>query len=165
MQDESLARIHYGSMEQMLGEQIALVPQIPMSHRPVPTNPHLVPAVPAGAFDLVRYNDAFLSERYGESLQAGSLFGPRGLFTYYWVPSGSGLEEITAEANQQSRRDYAQLQTATGMFRLVHTAAWLRFLSTPPATSQTVSGTVNDGRVLVGEQPTTAKSPKDHLPR
>ena len=41
MQDESLARIHYGSMEQMLGEQIALVPQIPMSHRPVPTNPHL----------------------------------------------------------------------------------------------------------------------------
>jgi hypothetical protein len=151
MQNECLARVNY-TPEQVLGQQIWPIPQIPFTGTPPPTA-YGTHAIAAGAFDLVGYDDAFLT-------QAGSLYGPRGLFTYAWVPHSDLLNEIAAAANEQSLRDYANLQTVTGMFRLISTAAWLRFLSTPPDRSQTVSGYVSDTRSLVDEQPTMARSPK-----
>jgi hypothetical protein len=115
---------------------------------------------PVGAFDLVRYNDAFLEEHR---------FGKRGTFDYRWEPSPASLSEviefsdfniIAAEANERARQDYANLQTATGMFRLIVTSAWLRFLSTPPDRSETVTGEAEAVRRWVDQAPTVAKSPK-----
>lgn len=45
------------------------------------------------------------------------------------------------------------------MFRLTTTAAWLRYLTTPPIVSQTVSGSSSDTRRLIDLTPTTATSP------
>src|SRR5262249_31717043 len=113
-----------------------------------------------GAFDLVAYNDAFLSQRWQDEFVAGQATGPRGLFNYGWPPAYQAtLQEIADAANAQSRQDYANLQTSSGMFRLISTAAWLRFLSTPPRESQTVSGYEIDSRSFVDEAPTTATSP------
>lgn len=124
---------------------------------------------PAGAFDLIRYNDAFLGERWLEAFQTGGDQGLRGTFDYSWEPSPAGLNAvgeasdfdiIAAEANERARQDYANLQVATGMFRLILTSAWLRFLSTPPDRSETVSGETAAVRQWLDQVPTIAKSPK-----
>ena len=87
-----------------------------------------------GAFDLVAYNDQFMVDRHVAAFPSGVDLGVRGLFNYDWVPTqGWDLEKVAAEANERSRDDYARMQVATGMFRLINTAAWLRYLSTPPA--------------------------------
>src|SRR5262249_27523179 len=70
-----------------------------------------------------------------------------------------GLDEIATAANEQAKQDYANLQVATGMLRLISTAGWLRFLSTPPERSQTVTGSASDTRSYVDESPTKARSP------
>jgi hypothetical protein len=116
-----------------------------------------------GAFDLVRYNDTFLSEQWAAQVVAAQEAGVRGLFNYHWYkPAGLSdrdFDEIAAAANEQSHSDYASLQVISGAFQLIRTAAWLRFLSTPPRSSQTVTGRTNDLRIPRGEEPATATSP------
>ena len=98
--------------------------------------------------------------RYAAAFPAGMFLGVRGLYNYDWQPPDNLTDdEIATAANEQSRQDYARLQVATGMFRLISTAAWLRYLSTPTSRSQTVFGGASDTRQLVGEAPTTARSP------
>jgi hypothetical protein len=156
MQDESLSRTEY-TPTTVLQEQTWSIFEIPMGGGPKGWNP--VPTYAVGAFDLVRYNDAFLSERYAAQFQAGEDTGPRGLFNYHWYTPATQLDDVAVAANEQARQDYANLQVATGMLRLISTAAWLRFLSTPPDRSQTVSGSAGNGRTFHDEAPTTAKSP------
>jgi hypothetical protein len=156
MQDESLAHTRYFP-ETVLRQQSWSVFEIPMGGGPKSWNPY--PTYAVGAFDLVRYDDKFLWERFGAQFQAGGDTGPRGLFNYHWYTPFQGLDEVAAAANEQAKQDYANLQVATGMFRLISTAAWLRFLSTPPKRSQTVSGWMSDARSYVDESPTTATSP------
>jgi hypothetical protein len=115
-----------------------------------------------GAFDLVRYNDAFLVERLLAQWAAGADRSQRGLFNYDWYPpvaDRDDLQAVAIAANEQAQQDYANMQVATGMFRLITTAAWLRFLSTPPDRSETVSGTPADSRAFHDQQPATATSP------
>ena len=153
MQDECLARTEH-SDKTILAEQLW------------PTNDLMNPArtekpgtYPVGAFDLVAYNDAFISDRWVAEFTAYEDTGPRGLFNYHWYTPLTDLGEIAAAANEQARQDYANLQVTTGMMRLLSTAAWLRFLSTPPDRSQTVTGSADDSRHFSDQKPTTAKSP------
>jgi hypothetical protein len=159
MQDECLSRTEY-TPTTVLQQQTWPIFEIPMAMDTGPKawwNPASSYAV--GAFDLVRYNDTFLGERWDAQFQAGEDTGPRGLFNYHWSTPAKLLEDVAAAANEQARQDYANLQVATGMFRLISTAAWLRFLSTPPDRSQTVSGFAAESRHFRDEAPTTAKSP------
>jgi hypothetical protein len=156
MQDESLARTQYVP-ETVLQQRSWSVFEVPMGGGPKGWDPY--PTYAVGAFDLVRYDDSFLWERFGAEFQAGADTGPRGLFNYHWYTPLQDLDEVAVAANEQAKQDYANLQVATGMFRLVSTAAWLRFLSTPPDRSQTVSGWASDTRSYVDESATTAKSP------
>jgi hypothetical protein len=158
MQDESLARTQYAP-ETVLQERTWAIAEIPSVGGPTEWDEYVYPTYAVGAFDLVRYDDNFLWERFGKQFQAGEDTGPRGLFNYHWHTPLLGLSEIADAANEQAKQDYANLQVATGMLRLVSTAAWLRFLSTPPDRSQTVSGSASDSRTYVDELPTTAKSP------
>ncbi len=157
MQDESLSRTEY-TPETVLQQQIWPIFQIPTGGGPKgwwdPVQTYAV-----GAFDLVHYNDAFLGDRWVKQFEAGEDTGPRGLFNYRWHTTATDLEDIAAAANEQARQDYVNLQVTTGMFRLISTAAWLRFLSTPPDRSQTVSGFAVESRVYRDEAPTKAKSP------
>lgn len=161
MQDESISRTEYTATTVQQQDIWPLV-EIPTTGRPAFAGD----AYAVGAFDLVRYNDAFLWERYLAQFQAGEDTGPRGLFNYRWYRPGAplydpghSLYDIAAAANEQARQDYANMQVATGMLRLISTAAWLRFLSTPPDRSQTVSGFAGDSRIFRDEAPTIAKSP------
>lgn len=161
MQDESISRTEY-TPTTVLQQQVWGIFEIPTTGAGA-WNPE---TYAVGAFDLVRYNDAFLWERYLAQFQAGEETGPRGLFNYHWTRPGAplydpapSLDDVAAAANEQARQDYANLQVATGMLRLISTAAWLRFLSTPPDRSQTVSGFAGDSRIFRSEAPTKAKSP------
>jgi hypothetical protein len=159
MQDECLSRTQY-TANIVLQQETWPIQDIATpvgGPRPFPPIGDVTYAV--GAFDLVAYNDAFLVDRYVAEFQAKQATGPRGLFNYNWTPPSGTLEDVATAANEQSEQDYANLQTATGMFRLISTAAWLRFLSTPPTQSQTISGFAVDSRTLVDEAPTTATSP------
>jgi hypothetical protein len=158
MQNECLARTHY-TPEIVLSERTWAVFEVPSVGGPSEWDEYFYPTYAVGAFDLVRYDDSFLVQRYVEQFQAGENTGPRGLFNYHWHTPLEGLSEIADAANEQAKQDYANLQVVTGMLRLVSTAAWLRFLSTPPDRSQTVSGSASDSRTYVDESPTTAKSP------
>src|SRR5262249_6185880 len=127
--------------------------------------PQFPPTFAVGAFDLAAYHDSFLNDKWEEHFVKGEDTGPRGLFNYHWPRPGDplaplDLAAIASQINEQSKRDYAQLQTVSGMYRLAHLAAWLRFLSTPPESSQTVSGSTHDSRAYVSQEPTIAKSPK-----
>lgn len=162
MQDESISRTEY-TPTTVQQQDIWPLFEIPTIGAGAGWHPG---TYAVGAFDLVRYNDAFLWERYLAQFQAGEDTGPRGLFNYRWYRPGAplydpghNLYDIAAAANEQARQDYANLQVATGMLRLISTAAWLRFLSTPPDRSQTVSGSAGDSRIFRDEAPTTAKSP------
>ncbi len=160
MQDECLSRTQYTAsivLQQETWPIYDLATPGGGGPRPFPPVGDITYAV--GAFDLVVYNDAFLVDRFVAEFQAKQATGPRGLFNYNWTPPSGTLEDIAAAANEQSEQDYANLQIATGMFRLISTAAWLRFLSTPPTQSQTISGFAADSRTLVDEAPTTATSP------
>ncbi|MFN2136959.1 MAG: hypothetical protein ACK2UK_13450, partial [Candidatus Promineifilaceae bacterium] len=154
MQNESLARTNY-TAQTVLQQQVWPVFEIPTSG-PRSALTHEEYAV--GAFDLVRYNDGFLWDRFGSQFQAGLNTGERGLFNYRWYNPESDLEKVAAAANEQARQQYANLQVASGMLHLIKTAAWLRFLSTPPQESQTVSGGVVDSRAFYDEQADTATS-------
>ncbi|HVY54652.1 MAG TPA: hypothetical protein VHC46_02755, partial [Thermodesulfobacteriota bacterium] len=157
MQDESISRTEY-TPTAVLQQRTWSVFEIPRGGGP--GGGYLTPPTYAvGAFDLVSYNDSFLTERYVAELQAGWNTGQRGLFNYNWPTQLLILDDIAASANEQARQDYTNLQAATGMFRLISTAAWLRFLSTPPMSSQTVSGYVRDSRTFRDEMPTVATSP------
>jgi hypothetical protein len=161
MQDESISRTEY-TPTTVLQQQVWPLVEIPTTGAPAWN----LGTYAVGAFDLVRYNDAFLWERYVAQFQAGEETGQRGLFNYHWSRPGAppydpspNLGDVAAAANEQVRQDYANLQVATGMLRLISTAAWLRFLSTPPDRSQTVSGFAGDSRIFRDEAPTIAKSP------
>lgn len=156
MQDESISRTQH-SAQTIMQQRSWSIFEIPMGGGPKGWNPS--PTYAAGAFDLVRYDDNFLWDRYVTQFQAGEDTGPRGLFNYHWYTPLQDLGEVADAANEQAKADYANLQVATGMLRLISTAAWLRFLSTPPDRSQTVSGSTSDSRILVDESPTTATSP------
>jgi hypothetical protein len=157
MQDESLARTEY-TAQMVLEDQIWPMTDIvdPGSGGPAPYRSE---TLAVGAFDLIRYNDAFMVERFSEQFAAYQATGPRGLFNYHWRTTATNLQDIADAANEQAEQDYANLQVASGMLRLIHTSALLRFLSTPPTESQTVKGEVRDSRILHDEAPTTAKSP------
>jgi uncharacterized DUF497 family protein len=144
-----------------LGQQIGPIFEIPMAEDVGPKGWwESVQTYAVGAFDLVHYNDAFLRDRWVKQIQAGEATGPRGMFNYRWHTPATDLDDIAAAANEQARQDYANLQVTTGMFRLLSTAAWLRFLTTPPVRSQTVFGLAAESRVFRDEAPpTTAKSP------
>jgi hypothetical protein len=161
MQDESISRTEYTG--QLAFQQSTWsIFEIPMGGGPRGWG---WPTYAAGAFDLVRYNDQYLWDRFGAQFQAGLDTGLRGLFNYHWLPPGydplhpPSFDDLAKAANEQAHQDYANLQAATGMYRLIHTAAWLRFLSTPPLKSQTVKGSSYDRCTLVDEAPTTATSP------
>jgi hypothetical protein len=170
MQEECLARTEY-TADTVAEQDIWSIFEMPMGGGPrdnsvggmgtgslgSPPNPRGSYAV--GAFDLVRYDDAFLTDRYVTALQERSNTGVRGLFNYHWTPASTSLDDIAAEANERAKQDYANQQIASGMLRLISTAAWLRYLSTPPDRSQTVSGFAADTRHLVDETAATATSP------
>jgi hypothetical protein len=122
-------------------------------------------AYPVGGFDLVHYSDAFLTQQSALYHPFGPDRGRRACFNYTWLPPEGmqALDDIAHAANAQADQDYANLQTATGAFQLIHTAAWLRCLSTPPVQSETVSGKIIDSRTLVSEAATVARSPHFHL--
>lgn len=155
MQNESISHTHYTWREVMSQDSWGVF-EIPSGGGPKASNPF--PSYAVGAFDLVAYNDAFLWDRFVTQFQAGSDTSPRGLFNYHWKTAATSLDDIAIAANEQAKADYANLQVATGMFRLISTAAWLRFLSTPPARSQTVSGYSIDSRSFISESPTVAES-------
>ena len=156
MQYESLAHTQY-TPEMVMQQPIRdLQAAVGTTWNPYPTG---TGPLAVGAFDLVRYDDSFLWERFGAELRAYEDTGPRGLFNYHWYTPLEELDQVAAAANEQAKQDYANLQVATGMLKLVSTAAWLRFLSTPPDRSQTVSGWASDARSYLDESPTTAKSP------
>jgi hypothetical protein len=159
MQDECLARTQYDA-QTVFQQQAWKVHDIV---EPIggPRSTSYPPALDyaVGAFDLARYDDAFIVGRYVAQLQAGEAPKKRGLFDYGWMTTETGFDEIAAAANEQARQDYANLQAASGMLRLITTAAWLRFLTTPPERSQTVSGFAQDTRRFLDEAPTTATSP------
>jgi hypothetical protein len=153
MQDECLARTQY-TAKMVFQQQSWSIFEIPMGggQREMWQWDYAPYAV--GAFDLVRYNDTFLSEQWAAQVVAAQETGIRGLFNYHWYKpsglSGGDFDEIAAAANEQSRSDYASLQVISGAFQLIRTAAWLRFLSTPPLSSQTVTGRTNDLRIPRG---------------
>jgi hypothetical protein len=157
MQDESISRTEY-TPTTVLQQKTWSIFEIPMGGGPKDWDLS-PPTYAVGAFDLVRYNDAFLMERFSAQFQAGEDTGTRGLFNYHWSTQAILLDNVAVAANEQARQDYANLQVATGMYRLISTAAWLRFLSTPPVSSQTVSGYVKDSRGFRDETPTVATSP------
>jgi len=157
MQDECLARTEYTGQSAFEADIWRSFRDLPGHGRP-PFDGY--PTLPVGAFDLVQYSDSFLMFATNPEIPS-----QRGLFNFHWLPPGydplqrPNWDAIAAAANEQARLDYANLQVATGMFRLVSTAAWLRYLSTPPIRSQTMSGFVVDSRYFQNEAPTTAKSP------
>ena len=159
MQNESISHTLY-TPEMVMQQDMWGVFEIPMGGGPKASNPF--PSYAVGAFDLVAYSDAFLWDRFVKQFEAGEATGPRGLFNYHWTTTVTGLDNIAAAANEQAKTDYANLQVATGMFRLISTAAWLRFLSTPPAKSQTVSGYAVDSRFFISQSPTVAESRSIH---
>jgi hypothetical protein len=119
---------------------------------------------PVGAFDLVRYSNPFLWARVADALATGGDTSRLATFDAKWDHPGGiaapvDLATAATQANERARQDYADLLVASGVFRLVSTAAWLRFLSTPPDRSETVAGDVVVSRAEVGETPTVAKSP------
>lgn len=154
MQDECLARTEY-TARTVLQQKTWPIFAIPGSG----PRPSLDATYAVGAFDLVRYDDAFFGQRLSAQMLTGDNPGRRGLFNYYWSTAWTSLFDVADAANVQARRDYAELQTATGMFRLITTASWLRFMSTPPETSETVRGAAADSRAFQSEEPTTATSP------
>jgi hypothetical protein len=166
MQSESLTRTEH-SPQSIMQEQLGPTVQVPGGGRSALDPPPIFPRYPVGAFDLLTYNDNFLAERRLDAFVNKTYEGRRGAFDYTWQdsaypsrpPNGLSLEKIAEEANDRSRQDYADLQTATGSFRLIIAAAWLRFLSTPPDRSETVAGEVEDTRRLVDSGLTTARSP------
>ena len=166
MQAESLARTEH-SPQSIIQEQLGPIEQVPMIGQGALVPPPTFPRYPVGAFDLVTYNDNFLRDRWLEAFVNKTYEGRRGAFDYTWQdsaypsrpPDGLSLQKIADEANDRSRQDYADLQTATGSFRLISAAAWLRFLSTPPDRSETVAGAAEDTRRLIDSGPTTARSP------
>ena len=159
MQDECLARTEYNAQTvfQQQGWKVYDIVKPIGGPRSTTYTPALDYAV--GAWDLARYDDAFIVGRYAAELQVGEDAERRGLFDYGWTTTETGLDEIAAAANEQARQDYANLQAASGMLRLITTAALLRYLTTPPEQSQTVSGITQDTRRFLDEAPTTATSP------
>jgi hypothetical protein len=158
MQDECLARTLYTGLH-VVQQRTWPVTEVPGSVRP-DLLPFEVYAV--GAFDMVQYDDTFLSEWFTRQFQAGQDTGPRGHFNYRWVsPLGVNADPdaVAAAANERAALDYGRLQVTTGMMHLIHTAALLRFLSTPPDRSQTVAGAARDSRRLADTSLTTASSP------
>lgn len=118
------------------------------------------PYLAVGAFDLVVYNDAFISQKWQEAFVAQIDTGPRGLFNFRWYyPQNVTPEEIIAAANAKARSDYANMQAATGMFKLISVSSWLKFLSTLPDHSQTVTGYTGDRRIQLSHASITVSSP------
>ena len=122
---------------------------------------------PVGAFDLLRYSDAYVSRRFGEALGAGDT-GAIGTFDYTWGPPAALLDSIgrlvdrqkgAAAANERARDDYARLVVTSGAVHLLITSALLRHLSAPPTASESVAGSATSSRRSAGEAPATATSP------
>lgn len=156
MQDECLSLTEYTA--QMVAEQQQWsIFEVPSGGGPKNYNP--TPTYAVGAFDLVTYDDTYLSNRFVDDVQAGTSTGVRGLFDYHWYTPETELTRIANAANDQAKQAYANLQTSSGMLRLISTAAWLRYMTTPTMQSQTVTGFAEDSRTLVDQEPTTAKSP------
>lgn len=159
MQERALARTEH-SGGTILQHQVFPTFEIPMNNSNTP--PHsLLPksTYPAGAYDLVRYDDAFLTKSWLAAFQSAADLGRRGTFDYSWYSPLTWVGDIAAAANQQAAADYADLQVASGALQLLVTAAYLRHLSTPPIRSETVAGTVSEGHDTVKEVPHTATSP------
>lgn len=160
MQDECLSRTQY-SPQMVMEQQLWSVFEIPVGGGPRSWNPY--PSYAVGAFDLVRYDDAFLWDCYGREFTAGQETGPRGLFNYHWWPSAQvnmyDYDTLAPLFNEKAEQDYTSLQVATGMLHLIQVAALLRFLSTPPDRSQTIDGYARDTRSFLDATPATATSP------
>lgn len=160
MHELVLARTEY-TADSLFSEMVSPMARIPFGGGPG-TGDTLRPGVScaAGAFDLVRYDDAFLINAFGDAIGAGTDLGQRGAFDYTWGTAESDVAKAAGQANDVARQAYTDLQAATGVFRLLSHAAWLRFLSSPPDRSETVrlAGT-DTGRSVVTETPTTAVSP------
>jgi hypothetical protein len=117
-----------------------------------------------GAVDLARYTDAWFFDTFGSQLaDPGYDTGHRGALDYRW-PRGAPLPpdyDARAQlANEQSARDLANLQVASGMVHLIAAGARMRFLSTPPMQSETVrNGQTVATQAFDSEEPATASSP------
>ena len=89
--------------------------------------------------------------------------GRRGAFDFCWprdgrkyvAPDAAGSEE----ANQQSERDFGELMLTSGIVQFSSAAVRLRFFSTPPLESQTVTGVTAHARQFLSEDATEASSP------
>jgi hypothetical protein len=122
---------------------------------------------PTGAFDLTRYSDSYIFQKYAAALSSGDT-GALGTFDYTWEPPASLTDPVghlidyqrgAAAANDQARDDYAQLVVASGAVHLLLASATLRHLSSPPTESETVRGRAEASRTAVADTPATAVSP------
>ena len=122
---------------------------------------------PVGAFDLSRYSDSYIFQRYAAAMTSGDT-GALGTFDYTWEPPASLTDAVgrlvdhqqgAVAANDQARDDYAQSLVTSGAMHLLLASATLRHLSAPPTESETVRGRTDSGRTPVADSPATAESP------
>jgi hypothetical protein len=134
---------------------------------------------PVGALDLRYHNDAFAAE-FLNSLQASETWGPphpskHGSMDFRWIPpaklerltypSGNmyritNPDECAAAANEQSRKDCADLLMSSGYTNLLQLAALYRSEAGEPRESQTVAGAVHPLRIPGNRVETSVKSEK-----
>jgi hypothetical protein len=120
---------------------------------PLPRDRYLV-----GAVDLVRYTDEWFAAQWIDQVSKGYDGKQYGALNTEWQHPSMD-DEAANEANEQSAQDFADLQVASGMIHLMTAAARLRYLSTPPLASETVSGSTSIRRQFVEEEATDAVSP------
>jgi hypothetical protein len=158
MQALCLARTNHSGFS-IVQEDLMITPQIP--------DPVILPRAgrprtyPVGAFDLANYSDAYLMQQYSEQFAANGDLGRRGALDYSFAPPENmrDLDEIAALANDQAVKDYTELQAVSGEFHMLKLAAELRWLSTPPMTSEIVRGKSDAERQLVAVTEAEAVSP------
>jgi len=160
MQTLCLARTDYNG-DTLFQEKVSKSPEIPgMEFDRSQT--HLVnPTYPVGAFDLANYSDNYLMQRFTAQFVADGDLGRRGAFDYTFEPPAGIVDfDVLAKlANDQAIKDYTELQAVSGVFHLLKLAGELRWLSTPPMTSEIVRGKAGSSRTRVGEIAAEALSP------
>lgn len=167
MQEECLSRTEYTAQSLMLhgmnpnmlylGSPFVESPQWQWNPWPPASDTY-----PVGAFDLVRYTDAFVAASSGKAFASGGDEGVVGTFDYTWEPPATlttQMDQAAAAANEQATQDYARLVVVSGAIHVLIASAMLRFLAAPPLTSETVFGAATGSRTLASEEPTQATSP------
>lgn len=136
---------------------------------PVANVPNGPDRFPVGAFDLVRYSDGYIFDRWARNLASHSDEGKIGTFDFLWTPPAPTANPVgdvwdfdgaADAANAEAARNYGELMVATGAVHLLIASALLRYLSAPPTRSETVHGSTHASRTFVQDLPTEATSPR-----